>query len=209
LGRRADHTPEELRALVLASARKIVESEGSRALTTRRVAQDIGYTSGTLYNVFRDRDDLVLAVNGETLERLAAACAVTSAGRDADKGLRTLARAYIAFSHDNQRIWSLVFENPPPADPPGWYKERVARVFAIVEQALAPFFAPGRERAREHSARVLWASLHGIALLKAQGQLWESASGLADALVTYYVAGLRALRDLKAPARRRKAARGR
>ena len=54
-------------------AEPIVAAEGERALTTRRIAQDIGHTSGTLYNVFKDRDDLILALNGATLDELFAA----------------------------------------------------------------------------------------------------------------------------------------
>ena len=39
-------------------------------LTARKVAQAIGYAPGTLYNLFRNRDEMILHLNGRTLDRL-------------------------------------------------------------------------------------------------------------------------------------------
>ena len=45
MGRRSDHKREDLRALALAAARRIMAAEGLRGLTARRLAQEIGYSS--------------------------------------------------------------------------------------------------------------------------------------------------------------------
>ena len=42
-------------------ARGIVAENGLSALTARKVAQAIGYSPGTLYNVFDDLDDLIVS----------------------------------------------------------------------------------------------------------------------------------------------------
>ena len=73
MARRSDHTREELRRMALDAARAIIESDGLRALSTRRLAKAIGYTPGTLYQLFEDLDDLIIEVNVETLDALHAA----------------------------------------------------------------------------------------------------------------------------------------
>ena len=52
MARRSDHSREELYDLALESARVIAEIEGLRGLAARRIARDIGYTVGTIYNLF-------------------------------------------------------------------------------------------------------------------------------------------------------------
>ncbi len=70
MARRKDHTREELHGMALAEAWRIAEAEGLRGLTARRVAREIGYTVGTLYNVFTDLDDLVVQLIGRIFDAL-------------------------------------------------------------------------------------------------------------------------------------------
>ena len=65
MARRKDHTREELTQLAIKAGRELVVEKGSAALTARNVAQAIGYTPGTLYNVFENIDALVAAINIE------------------------------------------------------------------------------------------------------------------------------------------------
>ena len=70
MARRNDHSREELYQLALGAARDIAEAEGLRGLTARRIAAEIGYSVGTLYNVFVNLDDLIIHLNGSTLDQL-------------------------------------------------------------------------------------------------------------------------------------------
>ena len=63
MARRSDHTRAELKDLALEAARSIVREKGVSALSTRKLADRIGYTSGTIYQVFQNRDDLVEQMN--------------------------------------------------------------------------------------------------------------------------------------------------
>jgi AcrR family transcriptional regulator len=81
MARRSDHTRDELHRLALDAARRITEREGLRGLRARQIARDIGYTIGTLYNLFEDLDDLILHLNGETLDALFATCSRAPAGK--------------------------------------------------------------------------------------------------------------------------------
>ena len=69
MGRRSDHTRGELKGMVLKAAGGIIAQEGLRALTTRRLGKHIGYAAGTLYQLYRNLDDIILHVNTQTLKQ--------------------------------------------------------------------------------------------------------------------------------------------
>src|SRR5262245_29039349 len=101
MARRSDHTREELYKLALDAARKIVGKEGLRGLSTRRVAGEIGYTAGTLYQLFDDLDDLIMRLNGTTLDALYSMCGEVSPSGDPGMALKELANRYIDFVAKN------------------------------------------------------------------------------------------------------------
>ena len=96
MARRADHSREELYDNALAAAQRIVETDGFRALTARSVADAIGYSPGTLYNLFENLDDLIIHLNGRTLDalydRLAPDAAAPSHGARVARVARTSPR---------------------------------------------------------------------------------------------------------------------
>ena len=55
MGRRADHSRDELFKMAVEAATKIVAKQGVRMLSTRRIAARMGYSAGTLYQLFDNR----------------------------------------------------------------------------------------------------------------------------------------------------------
>lgn len=203
---RREHSRDELSELVLAGARRIAEREGLAGLTARALAREIGYSPGTLYNLFADLDDIVLQLNGQTLDELHAVLRRAPTGPDPETALLELGRAYIGFIRAHPRLWSVLFEHNPPAgrELPEAQRERIGRLLALVTAALTPLFAPDERRQLEHSARVLWSATQGISVLAGAGKLVqaESVTGLLRDLIGYYVAGLSAAKthpDFEAP----------
>src|SRR5687768_17867187 len=70
MGRRNEHSREELKALALRAAGDIVGESGAAALSMREVARRIGYTVGALYLVFTNLDDLIVHLNEQTIMEL-------------------------------------------------------------------------------------------------------------------------------------------
>ena len=68
--RRSIHSPEQLRELVIQSAREIIVKEGLSRLSAREIARKIGYSPGTLYNLFDNLNELLLQVQARTLDAL-------------------------------------------------------------------------------------------------------------------------------------------
>jgi AcrR family transcriptional regulator len=198
MGRRSSHTPQQLRDLILESARDIIETQGLIGLSAREIARRIGYSPGTIYNMYQNLDDVVLHVEAgvlDALEKRLAAVLSNSAGPDA---LPELAHAYLAFTQEKPKLWNLLFEHHLPAgvELPKWYQQKLEGLLARVEQSLAPLFPKGQEAERQRAARVLWAGVHGITSLSTADKLsivtTEAASRLIDDLVRTYLRGVKA-----------------
>ena len=79
MGRRSIHTPDELRELIIAATTEIVEQDGLEGLSAREIAKRVGYSPGTLYNVFENLDDLLFIIEARLLDELAGRLADTDA----------------------------------------------------------------------------------------------------------------------------------
>jgi len=199
MGRRSIHTPEQLRQLILDAAAAIIEANGLAGLSAREIARRIGYSPGTIYNMFENLDDVVLNVEGRVLdaldERLAAELAK---GGDQTTLVMRLAQAYLAFTHERPKLWNLLFEHymPGGTDTPPWYQEKLERLMSRVETAVAPIYPPDAVLERQRAARVLWASVHGITSLSTANKLanvtTEAAALLVADLINNYLAGVKA-----------------
>lgn len=67
--------------LIYKATSRIIEREGAERLTTKRIAEVSGFSIGTLYQYFRDRDSLLMAMaaahRDRLIERLEAALAAS------------------------------------------------------------------------------------------------------------------------------------
>ena len=195
MGRRSDHSREELTALALKAAREIVEEDGLRGLTARLLANKIGYAPGTLYNLFDGLDGLVGVLNAETLNNLMEFVSDVSLEGEPDEVLRALARRYQEFIDKHPNLWSALFDPAAPHGKalPQTYWERLYAVLGVVEGVLAPLFAPGQDDECLHAARTLWAALHGYCSLQSAGIMaeGESVERMTDTLIDNFIAGVR------------------
>ncbi len=194
MARRSDHTRPELHAMILEAAREIVEREGLAGLTIRRIGKAIGYSSGTLYNLFDDLDDIVLHLNAATMDALLDEVAAVPRGGGVEATLHVLADAYLRFVKRRPLLWGLLFQSLPNRSArPDWYYDRMAGLFAILEDALDPLFGSERPEEKRDAARVLWSGLNGMCTLAAEGAVlsWDDVERLKSDLIKVYVAGLR------------------
>ncbi len=193
MARRSDHTREQLHAMIIDAARDIVEQDGLAGLTIRRIGKEIGYSSGTLYNLFDDLDDIVLHLNAATLETLFRDLAAVPASDGVEASLHALADPYLRFVERRPLLWGLLFQSLPNRSPrPDWYYDRMGRLFMLLEDALDPIFGAGQQQAKRDAARILWSGLHGMCTLAAEGAVlsWDDVRRLKSELIRTYVAGL-------------------
>ncbi|MEM7188014.1 MAG: TetR/AcrR family transcriptional regulator [Pseudomonadota bacterium] len=195
MARRSDHSREELKEMALEAAKRIIETEGLRGLSARRVAREIGYTIGTIYNVFTNLDDLVDHLNGQTLDALHEHCSHQNAQADAASRLRDLGRRFIEFAAANPKLYVTLFEHQHPAGkhPPVWYYEKVNALLQIVEASIQPVIPDAAPSRVEAEARVLWAGVHGIISLEGADRIGGSrqADDLVNLLVDNFLSAVR------------------
>jgi AcrR family transcriptional regulator len=195
---------ERTRRELLVAAETLIAAEGHRAVHARRVAQMVGCAVGTVYNVYRDIDGLILAAN---LRTLAALGDVLRAARDAarEQGLEArlmaLAVAYVGFASAHQQRWRAVFEHRLPDDypvPPSFYDDRRG-LLGLIEDEIADAMPDadgeaGQDTARQDAARALFSATHGNVLLALDAKLGPVEPGRCERqirfIVHHVVAGL-------------------
>ncbi len=181
MARRSDHSREEIHEMALSAAETIVMSQGPDALSARKLASAIGYTVGTLYLVFENLDDLILQVNGRTLDRLHERILADQRNcEDAESCLFQLGHSYIQFADSEPHTWQMIFEHRMSDDQetPEWLKEKVARMFALVEDRLTQLADHRSQTEIAQAARALWGGVHGICILAVNRTL--GAAGVAS-----------------------------
>jgi AcrR family transcriptional regulator len=165
---------EALRVAILEKAGRIVAEEGLPAVQARRLAAEGGCSVGTLYNIFGDRDGLILAINRETLTALghpldAARKQAANAGLEAR--LMALATAYMTFALENRNRWLAVFEFRLPDDTPlpADFEAERARLLNLLVETIATD-VPNEDQ-RRTAARALFGAAHGILHLAVNNRL--------------------------------------
>lgn len=196
MARRNDHSREEIREMALAAAEQMVAEQSYAGMSARKVAAAIGYTVGTLYLVFENLDDLILHINARTLDRLHARMTESQANSgDARDYLLQLGEVYIRFADDDPNRWAMVFEHRFSGDQlvPAWYQEKIARMFALVEEGLEPLAKNRPRQELTQAARALWGGVHGICILALTDNLGvagvDSVQELTHTLISNYLKG--------------------
>ena len=196
MGRRSTHTPEQLRQLILDAAQAIIEVNGLAGLSAREIARRIGYSPGTIYNMFQNLDDVVLHIEARVLDALDERLKAALADGAPEEKVSRLAEAYLAFTQERPKLWNLLFEHYMPADSqtPAWYQQKLELLMSRVETAMAPLFPPEADIERHRAARVLWAGVHGITSLATANKLsnvtTEAANLLVRDLLKNYLTGV-------------------
>jgi len=196
MARRKDHTPEELKQLIIQEAENIIYTKGLNKLTARALANAVGYTPGTIYNFYKDMDAVIQDINYETLGRLHSLCLekIKDLPLKIAK-IKALAYAYVDFAHHNARAWEALFATTRKDEKrgrlPKQYQQRLAQLFQIIEDTLRECFVISDDEAAK-TARLLWACLHGITVLTLDGRLQligvDEPHQMIDVLLQRYLA---------------------
>ncbi len=143
---------------ILKAAHRLWTKGGEHALTMRAVAKSARTTTPTVYERFRNRQEIVHALCIETRRKLFAILKESSSPREA-------CEMYLRFAACNPREYELLVA--------GWMKPPVSGdewpSFTLLKQRVAQRLG-GRPRDHERIALALWALLHGTASLTILGK---------------------------------------
>lgn len=185
MARRKDHTREELTQLAIEAGTSLVTQRGPDALTARNVAQEIGYTAGTLYNIFENIDALAAAINIQSMERFSNKIhAIIQNNADAPTRLHKISQAYLDFNQSEPQLWSLLFATPIEHKSEA-YSYAVHQIFDQVTEVMQPLSENPTEARQK--AKVLWATLHGVCLLDQSRKLNVGEEDSPETLINSYL----------------------
>jgi AcrR family transcriptional regulator len=195
VGRRNDHSREEIKEMALVAAIELLQLEGPAGMSARKIAGRIGYTVGTLYLVFENLDDLVFQVNLRTLKSLKSVLMhVAESTSEPIQRLKAMAQEYLHFAQANEHCWRMIYEHPHPQQSIVWaeYRETTNSLFQVVEETLLEVGNLERNRLALN-ARALWGGVHGICMLALSEKLEldteDSIEQVTDLLVTRFISG--------------------
>jgi len=151
------------RALMLATARRIIAAKGLRSLKVRDVAEAADCAIGSVYNEFGDFDGLILTVNRETVLALTARLKAVPAENPV-RQLHGLAAVYLEFATGHANLLRSLFEHRMEEDRP--FPEDILRMvmqaFELMHAPLARLLPDQDEQQVAILARLMFSAVHGI-----------------------------------------------
>ena len=162
MGRRSDHSRAELEQLILEEGHRHMAEAGFARFSAREVAKRVGYSIGTLYNVFGSHDRLVLAINTQTFRLWAGHLR----GRIEDSGadrIRALVEGYFSFASEHRNLWMAIYDHrlPPGSQMPDEFQAERGVLTEIVVSEVAKALPVASRDEAPRLARSLIATVHG------------------------------------------------
>lgn len=149
----------------MAKAREIAEAEGWEAVTTRRLSSELGYSQPVLYSHFASMEAITTAV---ALQGAADAARSLKRAAASPDPVTRLSRAYLRFAREHPAVYEAMSSRA------------VGLAFGTTNapaELQAAFDALlGTTGGDEVRAELLWAALHGLAMLERGGRLRRSAA---------------------------------
>ena len=151
------HPDPDLEQRILAAASRLWARGGEKALTMRAVAKSAGTTTPTVYERYRDRDDILRALRLETRRALFAAVSTTST-------LREAFHAYLEFALKHSHAYEVLFDGV--AKPPSLHEPWPS--FNLMRERVAKRLG-GSPRQYTRLMLAVWSLMHGTAMLIIRG----------------------------------------
>jgi AcrR family transcriptional regulator len=170
-----------LPAALIEAGLKLIERKGVRALTLREIGARVGVSRMAAYRHFSDKDHLLAAIREAGFAQFADAleAARSKAGKRFASRLKAMALAYVRFAKEHPSYFEVMFgwrDAPERATEPG---PSGARAFGILEETIREGQQKGDVRPGDPVvlARLVWAHVHGISMLRLASDLSPNGAG--------------------------------
>jgi AcrR family transcriptional regulator len=148
--------------MIVAAGHAVMAETGFAGFSAREVARRVGYSIGTVYNLFESLDHLLVAINTRTI-----ALWTDFVHRRLESGggdrIALLVEAYFEFAREHPKLWMAIYDHrlPTGMDLPERDAEVRRRLPSLVEREIATLL-PGKDEAdTRRLARSLIATVHG------------------------------------------------
>jgi AcrR family transcriptional regulator len=162
----------DLRRALLQEAVHVIQAQGVETLTLRSVGERLGVSRTALYRHFADKSALLAAVAREGFRtlRLELLAAWRASGWEA---FEAMGLVYIRFAVANPSHYRVMFGGFVKGHPDPELVEEATGAFQALVDAIAALQQAGTFRGDDprQLARVIWALVHGVAMLAIDGQI--------------------------------------
>jgi AcrR family transcriptional regulator len=154
------------RGAIVEAARRVAAREGTNELSLRAVAAEAGYAPASVYEYFRNRAELVLALAADELGQAAKTLKDASGGQAAAaKALFDLLKASAALP----AAAATLEHDDVPAEAERVFNGRLIAAFTVFAEAAGR--APLKSRDEQGDVMLLAAAVAGLAMLARAGRL--------------------------------------
>ncbi|SFS99084.1 TetR/AcrR family transcriptional regulator [Saccharopolyspora flava] len=156
---------EERRRKILDAARARADAEGWGAVTTRHLAESIGYTQPVLYGHFPGgKSEIMRTVALEGFTELEQRCRSAVGRKRGLRAVEAVAVAYLDFAQEHSALYEAMFQLPLDVRFAQDDNEPELRAgFTALARALGD---PG-----DTATELFWGALHGLSLLERSGRM--------------------------------------
>ncbi|GAB4513259.1 MAG: TetR/AcrR family transcriptional regulator [Anaerolineae bacterium] len=167
---RREQEKREVRQTILTTAGEMFLESGYEGFSLRQIAERIGYSPGTIYLYFKDKDDVLFTVCKEGFIAFAQVLENAKATTDDPlEQIRVMGREYVRFGLENPAYYQLMFMQRPEfmirqetetGEPP-------VDAFMILQRTVEEAMAAGSLQPGDAqvTSDVLWSALHGVVAL--------------------------------------------
>jgi AcrR family transcriptional regulator len=165
--KRREQKKQETRQAIIDAASALFLEHGYENFSLRQVAEQIGYSPGTIYLYFSDKDELLFTLADIGFQRFGEALqAAVDATDNPREQINGLGRAYIAFGLENPVHYRLMFIERTDfmfRDSPEHGKSWIETFYILqhtIERAMASGDIPSGDA--EAVSDAVWAAVHGV-----------------------------------------------
>ncbi len=194
MARRKDHSPQELKEQVITKVIQFLQQQPANELSLRKIAKMVGYSPGTLINLFGNYAYLLLAVNAVTLEQINQQLSDSMrSSQQAQQQLTLFAQQYLNFAQQHPFQWRLLFEHQltDEQDLPQWQQQKIEHLFSLIDHCLEKLKPNANSKEIQQTSRTIWASVHGICALSIDDKLFHQhkidSKEMINSLLEHYL----------------------
>jgi AcrR family transcriptional regulator len=187
---RKEKEREEMRNLILSTAKKLFVEKGYEQTSVRNIASEISYSHGTIYLYFKDKDAIFQEISKQGFNVLTEKVKALTALDNPIVRLVAMGRAYIDFVRKNPDIYELMFTNEAPLEyiKENYQQDRIENkqnAFHILLETMQECI--DKKFIKSHNLESLsflfWSTLHGAVTLEISGRHYIANSRNPETLV--------------------------
>ena len=170
---RREREKQELRGLILETARELFVEQGYEQVSMRKIADRIEYSPTAIYLHFKDKESLLIELCQCDFRTLAEKFHTIARVKDPIERLRQAGHAYARFGFEHPNQYRMMFMTPHPQPAPGETdiqqgnpnEDAYAFLQHIVGECIEQKLFRREAKDLDMVAQTIWAGIHGVVSL--------------------------------------------